>query len=162
LTYATRLFRGTGYAAFDGTLPNLTVHHALASPYAHVTAPLRRLADRYANEVVLALAAGNRPPQWALDGLPKLPEVMKEAHRRDGELERRILDYLESVVLSDKVGHTFQGVVVDEGNKGSTIQLRDPAVIAHCKGACGGLGADVKVKVTEADVERGQVTFQPV
>lgn len=162
LTYATRLFRGTGYAAFDGTLPELTIHHALATSYAHVTAPLRRLADRYANEVVLAVASGRRPPGWALEGLPKLPDVMKEAHRKDGELERRILDYLEAAVLADKVGETFHGVVVEEGKKGATIQLRDPAVIAHCKGACGPLGANVKVRVSEADAERGQVAFEAI
>ena len=35
-------------------------HAAVAAPYAHVTAPLRRLADRYAIEVCLALLAGQR------------------------------------------------------------------------------------------------------
>ena len=66
---ASRLFRGAGYAAWrpaDGPPP---VHAAIAAPYAHVTAPLRRLCDRIANEVVLALAAGAEPPEWALSAL---------------------------------------------------------------------------------------------
>jgi exoribonuclease R len=159
LTQATRLFKGTGYTAFDGELPAQPEHHALATTYAHVTAPLRRLADRFANEIVLALCAGEEPPEWALEALPKLPEVLKESHRRDGELERRIVDYVEAAVLAPRVGQTFEGMVVQQGRKSSTIQLRDPAVIAKCDGNCGELGTDVKVKLVEADPEGGRVDF---
>jgi exoribonuclease R len=161
LTQATRLFRGAGYAAFDGQVPELSQHHALATAYAHVTAPLRRLADRYANEVVLALCAGTQPPQWARDALPKLPEVLKEGHRKDGELERRVVDFVEAAVLSSHVGETFQGVVVEEGTKSTTIQLDEPAVIAHCDSACGSLGENVTVRVATADAEAGRVRFEP-
>ena len=54
---ASRLFRGAGYRAWTraaGDPP--PPHAAIAAPYAHVTAPLRRMADRVANEVVLALS----------------------------------------------------------------------------------------------------------
>ena len=54
----TTLLRGAGYAAFDGELPDQLEHAALASPYAHVTAPLRRLVDRYGLEACAALCAG--------------------------------------------------------------------------------------------------------
>ena len=57
-TEAASLFRGAAYTAFDGTLPAETTHAAIAAPYAHCTAPLRRLVDRYAGEVCLALCAG--------------------------------------------------------------------------------------------------------
>ena len=65
----TSLLRGAGYAAFDGHLPDQTEHAALASSYAHVTAPLRRLVDRYGLEICAALCAGERVPKWVLDGL---------------------------------------------------------------------------------------------
>ena len=67
---ASRAIGGAGYAAWragDGEPP---AHAAIAAPYAHVTAPLRRLADRVANDVVLALAAGAPVPAWALEALP--------------------------------------------------------------------------------------------
>ncbi|MCU1587354.1 MAG: ribonuclease, partial [Frankiales bacterium] len=54
LSLATRLLRGAAYTAFDGEPPELRVHSAVAAPYAHCTAPLRRLADRYVQEVCLA------------------------------------------------------------------------------------------------------------
>ena len=62
LNACTELFRGAGYAAFDGELPEHTRHAALAIDYAHVTAPLRRLVDRFAGEVCVALCAGRAGP----------------------------------------------------------------------------------------------------
>jgi exoribonuclease R len=60
LVLATRLLRGAGYTAFDGELPEQPMHSAVALPYAHCTAPLRRLADRHVGEVCLAASAGTR------------------------------------------------------------------------------------------------------
>ena len=51
LQQAVTVFRGAGYVEFDGEPPSLHFHGAIAAPYAHVTAPLRRVGDRYANEV---------------------------------------------------------------------------------------------------------------
>ena len=68
--------RGAGYAAFTTAdeIPKHPEHSAIASTYAHVTAPLRRVCDRYANEIVLSICAKREPPQWALATLPQLPK----------------------------------------------------------------------------------------
>ncbi|MDN5763733.1 MAG: transaldolase, partial [Microlunatus sp.] len=50
-------------------------HSALAAQYTHVTAPLRRLVDRYTGETCVALCAGKPVPQWVLDALPGLPAI---------------------------------------------------------------------------------------
>src|SRR5690606_2998050 len=67
LNVAARALRGAGYLALvPGTpppeRPEQLQHSAVASVYAHVTAPLRRLCDRHATEVCLALHAGQDPP----------------------------------------------------------------------------------------------------
>ena len=62
LNACTTLLRGAGYVAFDGGVPEHIEHAALANEYAHVTAPLRRLVDRYAGEVAVALCADRRRP----------------------------------------------------------------------------------------------------
>ena len=59
---AVRLLRGAGYAWFDGRVPAHPGMRASGANYAHVTAPLRRLVDRYATEVCLALQAGAAGP----------------------------------------------------------------------------------------------------
>ena len=64
LNACTLLFRGAGYQAFRGTLPEQPMHAAIAAPYAHVTAPLRRLVDRYAGEICVAICAGQPVPEW--------------------------------------------------------------------------------------------------
>ena len=45
--------------AFDGAPPAEREHFAIAAPYAHATAPLRRLQDRYVSECCLAASRGN-------------------------------------------------------------------------------------------------------
>ena len=69
---ASTLLRGAGYAAFDraaGTAPPADPGHGgIGAPYAHVTAPLRRLVDRFGTEVCLAVAAGAALPEWLTAG----------------------------------------------------------------------------------------------
>ena len=71
VTACTRLLRGSGYVGFDGEVPADPQHAALASEYAHVTAPLRRLGDRYAGEICVALCAGTEVPGWVLEKLAR-------------------------------------------------------------------------------------------
>ena len=47
-----------------------------------MTAPLRRLADRYATEACLSLVRGEDVPEWVRAALPKLPTVMQTSDRR--------------------------------------------------------------------------------
>ena len=89
VTACTRLLRGSGYVGFDGEVPDQPEHSALASEYAHVTAPLRRLGDRYAGEICVALCAGDEVPGWVLDRLGELPETMQESDRRRPPLRGR-------------------------------------------------------------------------
>ncbi|ETK37978.1 ribonuclease catalytic domain-containing protein [Microbispora sp. ATCC PTA-5024] len=74
---ATILLRGAAYAAFDGAPPAQPDHAAVAAPYAHVTAPLRRLVDRYATEVCLALAAGAEVPEPVRAALGTCPSTWR-------------------------------------------------------------------------------------
>ena len=77
---ATSLLRGAGYTAFDtagGAPPPADAGHAgIGAPYAHVTAPLRRLVDRFGTELCLAVTAGAEVPGWLRAALPTLPETM--------------------------------------------------------------------------------------
>jgi VacB/RNase II family 3'-5' exoribonuclease len=160
LTLATRLLRGAAYTAFDGEVPAQPMHSAVAATYAHCTAPLRRLADRYVSEVCLALCAGTPVPDWARAALPALPEEMATADRRAHEIDRAIVDLTEAVVLAPRVGETFPAVVVESGPKGGALQLADPAVRARCEGADLPLGEQIQVRLEQADPATRTVTFQ--
>ena len=136
LEEATSLLRGAGYTAFDGGVPEHATHAAVAAAYAHATAPLRRLVDRYVGEVCLALCAGTEVPGWARSALPQLPAEMAAGDRRAHELERECVALMEAAVLHGREGQEFDAVAVelDEKRGGGTVQLVDPAVRASCEG----------------------------
>ena len=159
----TRLLRGSGYAGFNGELPALVEQSALASEYAHVTAPLRRLGDRYAGEICLAVCAGAEVPDWVLDKLPELPDTLRQSAQRGNHYQNAVLDLVEAAVLEDRVGDTFDGVVVEVDGKDATrgeVSIQDPAVEAPVTGAAElPLGTDVRVRLVQADVASRQVAF---
>ncbi|WP_084468142.1 RNB domain-containing ribonuclease [Promicromonospora sukumoe] len=172
LNEATTLFRGAGYVAFgmrgpDGAAvppPENTRHAAIAADYAHVTAPLRRLVDRYATEVCLAVSAGRPVPEWVLAALPGLPAVMAETGRRSSSFERECVNIVEASLLADRLGEEFDAVVVDVDQPDKELQrgevvLRDPAVRARVVGKALPLGDEVRVQLAEADVAARRVTF---
>jgi exoribonuclease R len=157
---ATALLRGAGYAAFDGAPPEQPVHAAVGLPYAHVTAPLRRLADRYATEVCLALHAASPVPDWALAALPGLPAVMTGSGRRAGTAERAAVDLVEALLLANRVGERFGAAVVQVGRTDGTVVLVEPPVRARCDGLdTAQLGERVEVTLTEADPVQRRVRF---
>lgn len=154
------LLRGAGYTPFHGELPALTTHSAVADSYAHVTAPLRRLVDRWGLQICLSVSAGSQVPDWVLDSVDSIPEHMTTGRRRARALERANVDLVEAFVLRDSVGETFEAVVLDSGKGRSLIQLEEPAVIAHADGELE-LGRRVQVRLVRVDLDERLVQFVP-
>ena len=160
----TALLRGAGYAAFDGHVPDETQHAALVASYSHVTAPLRRLVDRYGLEVCAALCAGEAVPAWATGGLPELPRLMQASGQRAHAYEHAVLDLVEAWTLHPRVGEQFQGVLLetehDDERKG-TVMVRDPAVEARVTSQSPlPVGEDVTVTLAEAEPATRTVRFE--
>jgi exoribonuclease R len=148
LEEAATLLRGAGYVAFDGSPPADALHAGVAAPYAHVTAPLRRLADRYAT----AACVGEELP-----GLDAVPAEMAAGARAAGAVERACVDLVEALLLAPFVGDRFPAMVIDRNE----IQLAEPAVRARCD--CDGVepGSELTVRLVEADPARRIVRFVP-
>ncbi|TNC21373.1 RNB domain-containing ribonuclease [Georgenia sp. 311] len=166
LNQATTLFRGADYAVLGagGGEPQDEEdlrHAALAARYAHVTAPLRRLVDRFGLEVCRAACAGEPVPAWVLEALPSLPRAMARATQRAGRYERGAVDAVEALVLEPHLGQTFRGVVVDVDDDGARVVLADPAVEARVEAAGLPLGEEITVRLTEVDVPTRTVRFSP-
>jgi exoribonuclease R len=165
VTACTRLLRGSGYVGFVGELPDQPMHAALASEYAHVTAPLRRLGDRYAGEICLALCAGHDVPGWVLDRLGELPSTMQRADQMSHRYEGAIIDLVEAGVLRERVGERFSGVVVEvdpKDDQRGTLTIQEPAIeatVVSASGAAVPLGSQVDATLTTADLGSRTVTF---
>ncbi|GMA88943.1 hypothetical protein GCM10025868_41930 [Angustibacter aerolatus] len=123
---ATALFRGAGYTAFDGEPPAEASHAAVGAPYAHVTAPLRRLVDRFGLVVSEAVSRGAEVPAWTREALPDLPATMASSDRVASTVGRACTDAVEAAVLSGRVGETFDAVVVDRRDHGGVVQPARP------------------------------------
>jgi exoribonuclease R len=159
---ATALFRGAGYTPFEGAAPEQADHAAVAAPYAHVTAPLRRLVDRFGLVVCEALSSGVEVPGWAREALPSLPEAMQASDRRAGAVERACADAVEAATLEDRVGEDFEATVVDLNGKDdrqAVVLLREPAVVARADGVAE-LGTEVTVRLAEAEIATSTVRFE--
>lgn len=163
LNACTTLFRGAGYEAFTDGAPPGAEHAAIAAPYAHVTAPLRRLVDRYAGEICVAVCAGAPVPGWVLDALGELPSEMQTSSRRAGRYERGIVDLVEAMVLAPSIGREFTGLLidVDPDRTCGRLQLREPAVEARVKGGRRlKLGSELTATLVAADLVKGAVDFR--
>ncbi|MEV6985420.1 RNB domain-containing ribonuclease [Sphaerisporangium sp. NPDC051017] len=148
-------------AEFNGEPPRDAGHAAVAAPYAHVTAPLRRLVDRYAGEVCLAVAEGVPVPEPVQEALAGLPALMAGGGRRAAAVDRACVDLVEAFVLRDRVGQTFGAVVIDteDGRPGGLVQIAEPAVVARCDGDGLRLGEKTDVRLTRADLLTREVRF---
>jgi VacB/RNase II family 3'-5' exoribonuclease len=163
LWQARRVNRGADYLAFNGQVPADPLHHALAMPYAHATAPLRRLCDRYVLDLLVQLSAGGRPSAAEAETLGRLPAVMDEAERRESKFERRAVDIAEAWVLRERVGERFAATVLGGRGSGVEVQIEDPPVraIADLAGMSTKPqpGDDVRVTLQRVSVEEGRVFF---
>jgi exoribonuclease R len=157
---ATRLLRGAGYTVFDGDAPELTTHAGIAAPYAHVTAPLRRLVDRFGAEICLAVDAGEPVPDWVRAALPELPDLMSASDTLTGRVDKACLDLTEAWVLAGRVGQEFDAIVLRSEGGSADVFLPDPPVIAKCVDGNLPEGETVRVRLTQADADARKVVFE--
>ncbi|MFF0271408.1 RNB domain-containing ribonuclease [Kribbella sp. NPDC004536] len=163
LAACTVLFRGAGYTAFDGTVPDKPQHAAMKAEYAHVTAPLRRLVDRWAGEICVALSAGVEVPAWVRESMDEIPKIMDDADRRAHAYERSIVSMVEAGLVADQVGAAFDGVITDVDEKEKSrgvVALTTLAIEGRVTGTDLPLGQQVRVKLVEADIAKRTVAFE--
>ncbi|MEU9378698.1 RNB domain-containing ribonuclease [Streptomyces sp. NPDC048255] len=165
LQECTALLRGAGYTAFTGgESPDPAIHAAVAAPYAHCTAPLRRLVDRYTGELCVAAVAGAEAPQWAVSALAELPREMAEGARLANTVERECVDLVEAALLKDRVGETFEATVIDVKDREplvGTVHLAEPAVVGRVESSARELplGERLRVRLTQADPGTSKILF---
>lgn len=164
MTACTALFRGAGYTLVAAGVDPATVQHgALAANYAHTTAPLRRLVDRYVGEICVHLCAGTAVPRWTLDALAALPDEMRDSDSRSKKFERGNVDLVEALVMSQRVGQVFAAVVVELDQKsGGTVSIEHPAIEARLKADGLELGSEVSVRLESVDLVTGKVVLSRV
>ncbi|MEU2104607.1 RNB domain-containing ribonuclease [Nocardia sp. NPDC019255] len=165
MSEATTLLRGATYTVLDGAAAapyarETLRHSAIGAPYAHVTAPLRRLSDRFATEICLARCAGAEVPRWVREGLASAAEAMRRSDSVAGKIERACIDLTESTLLAPRTGTVFDAVVVREanGNRPAVVFVAEPPVLGPCVGRPPE-GETVRVRLLSADPKERKVSF---
>ncbi|WP_296745331.1 RNB domain-containing ribonuclease [Mesorhizobium sp.] len=154
-----RAGNGASYQPYqEGVVP---WHEAMAATYAHATAPLRRLADRYVVRCALAIANGQPVPQAVTDAFERLPRVMGRADARASQINHAAIDLAEAVMLKGHERETFKAVVTDFVDHGVRVQLADMPVVANVKASGLRQGDGLDLKLVSADPDRRSILFEP-
>ncbi|UWF78300.1 MULTISPECIES: RNB domain-containing ribonuclease [Microbacterium] len=162
LEAAASLFRGAGYLAFDGEAPEDAVQAAIAAPYAHATAPLRRLVDRWSLAICLAVTQGQAVPEWVRRSLAEVPALMEASAQRASRLNAETLDRVEAALLTPLVGSRLEGTVIEPRGEGrASVQFAEPAVTVAAPVPDGTApGETVSLRLVRADIANGTVDFE--
>ncbi|MFT4233584.1 MAG: RNB domain-containing ribonuclease [Microbacterium sp.] len=152
---AASLFRGADYVEFldASQVPTHDEQSAIAAPYAHTTAPLRRLVDRF----VLQACLGDVDE----DALTRLPEVMRASGSIASRLESGAIDRVEAAVLRSRIGQTFDAVVLSSSKDQAKVQIADPFVTANVPSAAEP-GSTIHVRVDSTDITKGTLSLSVV
>lgn len=160
LEAASSLFRGAGYLVFDGQAPHDAVQAAIGAPYAHATAPLRRLVDRWVLAICLAVSNGEPIPAWVRSSLAQLPALMQESGQRASRLNAATVNSVEAALLTPLIGSTVDATVIELRGERAAVQLTEPVVTATTSVPPGAKPGDpVRLRVVGADIASGEIEF---
>ena len=153
---AQKLLRGSGYV--DLTQGEPEVHAGIGGYYSHVTAPLRRLIDRYATEVCLSICSGDPAPEWVTQAAPRVIKTMARSSQVANSVEKACLHLTEATVLEPWLGHNFDGVTLKTSEDRARIFVVDPPVLADSLGTPEE-GEETKFSLVKADPAKREVGF---
>lgn len=153
---AQKLLRSSGYVDLSQGEPE--VHAGIGGYYSHVTAPLRRLIDRYATEVCLAISGGYEIPSWVTDDAEVVLQTMSRTSQLANTVDKAALNLTEATVLKPWVGHNFEGVVLQHRPQRARIFVTQPPLLAPSIGGPAE-GTQSVFSLIRADPQAREVEF---
>jgi VacB/RNase II family 3'-5' exoribonuclease len=156
------LGRGEYAISFPGQA--ITGHFGLAvSEYTHSTAPNRRYPDLITQRLLKASLAGAAQP-YPHDTLAALATHCTQKEDDAQKVERLLRKAAAACLMSDQIGHEFDGIVTGASAKGTWVRITDPPVEGRVEEGAQGLdvGDRVRVKLLHTNPERGFIDFARV
>ncbi len=136
-------------------------HFGLAvRDYTHSTAPNRRFPDLVTQRLLKAALSGAPLPYP--EG--QLTDLAAHCTRKEDDatkVERRVAKSAAALLLSGRIGETFDAIVTGASVKGTWVRLLSPPVEGRLERGAAGLdvGDQARVKLIHTDVEQGFVDF---
>ena len=138
-------------------------HFGLAvQAYVHATAPNRRYPDLITQRLMKA-AVGRAASPYGDDELEALARHCTVQEDAADKVERQMRKAAAALLLSDRVGETFDAIVTGASDKGVYVRtLRPPAEGRVMRDTAGlDVGERVRVTLVATDVRRGFIDFVP-
>lgn len=136
-------------------------HFGLAvQDYTHSTAPNRRFSDLITHRMLKA-ALLNAPPAYRDEELAEIATRCTEKENDARKVERRVRKAAAALLLSGRIGETFDAVVTGAAAKGTFVRLLRPSAEGRVVRGVEGLdvGDRVRVKLLSTDIEKGFIDF---
>ncbi len=155
---------GRGEYAVDRPGNDPPGHFGLAvRDYTHSTAPNRRFPDLITQRLLKA-ALASAPVPYSETELATLAThcTMKEDDAT--KVERRVAKSAAALLLSDRRGQTFDGIVTGASDKGTWVRIFSPPVEGRLERGFEGLdvGDKLRVRLVRTDVDKGFIDFEAV
>jgi len=133
----------------------LAVHN-----YTHSTAPNRRYADLTTQRLLKACTAKNNPP-YGLEALRNIADHCTERESAARKVERKMHKVAAAMLLQNRVGDEFDGMVTGVMPKGTFARVFKPPVDGLIVKGKEGLkvGERVRLKLVSTDPRRGFIDF---
>jgi ribonuclease R len=143
----------------DGNAPG---HFGLAvRDYAHSTAPNRRFTDLVTQRLLKSALSGQLPP-YSIDELTGMANHCTLQEDAANKVERQLEKSAAALLLENRIGEKFDGIVTGASPKGTWVRLIHMPVEGRIIQGFEGLdvGHRVSVKLISTDVERGYIDFR--
>lgn len=104
--------------------PNNKGHFGLAlERYMHFTSPIRRYADLVVHRIIKAILAGDQPP-YGTEALLEIGAHISSTERQAESVGWAVDAWLKCEYVSDRIGETFEGVVMGVTDFGLFVELK--------------------------------------
>lgn len=155
-----------GAAEYDVVLPDeaTPTHFGLAiRGYSRSTAPNRRYVDLVTQRMLKAAVTGASQP-YELEELEGVIDHCREMEKQARKVERLVRKMGAAILLQERIGDTFRGIVTGASPKGTYVRLLSPPaegrVIRDFEGM--DVGEKVRVRLVGTNPERGFIDFEGV
>ena len=108
------------------------------------------------------MANGRDVPADIVGAFGALPKVMDDYEDLASRVESAVRDLAEAVLLAGREGELFDGVIVDEDQRGPVMQISEPAVLARIRASRVTPGDQVRAKLVNADPTQRRIEFERV
>lgn len=136
-------------------------HFALAvTDYTHGTAPNRRYADLVIQRLIKSVIDKQEVPYTAAE-LEEICQWLTEQEKQSKKAERFMRKAAAAVLLRDKIGETFTGLITGASEKGTYVRLISPPAEGRITEKERGLrvGQKVRVRLLGTDPYKGFIDF---